>query len=64
MLFTEIRIYEDHVLKDYDSGLTCPSALRLNGPIAPGATIDFVYELGGHPRLIGSIRKCDRAEKR
>ena len=62
MLFTEIRIYKNHVLKDYDSGLTCPRALRLDASIAPGATIDFVYELGDHPRLVGSTRKCAEAK--
>ena len=51
MLFTVIRIYEDHVLKDYDSGLTCPRPLSIEGAIKPGDTIRFHYELGSHPRL-------------
>ncbi|MEQ1905951.1 MAG: hypothetical protein ABL888_17310 [Pirellulaceae bacterium] len=62
MLFTDVCIYQDHVLKDYDSGLTYPQKLRVDGSILPGATIDFYYELGDHPRLNGSVRKLGGAE--
>ena len=55
MLFTKIRVYQDHILKDYDSGLTCPKTLTIKGPIRSGDTIQFHYELGSHPRLTGEI---------
>ncbi|MGC1374700.1 MAG: class I SAM-dependent methyltransferase, partial [Anaerolineales bacterium] len=53
MLFTNIRIYQDHVLKDYDSGLTCPRHFSSDMPIQAGDTIYFHYELGRQPRLKG-----------
>lgn len=61
-LSTEIRIYKDHFLRDRESGLTCPRLLHLDDSIAPGVTIDFVYELGDHPQLTGSIRKRGEQE--
>ena len=51
MLFTNICVYQKHVLKDYDSGLTCPRILSAEGAIKTGDTIQFHYELGRHPRL-------------
>lgn len=59
MLFTVIRIYKNHVLKDYDSGLTCPKMLSINDAIKPGDTIQFHYKLGNHPCLHGEI--CERS---
>lgn len=51
MLFTEIRVYQKHVLKDYDSGLSCPRVLLTDKAIKAGETIQFYYELGPRPRL-------------
>jgi hypothetical protein len=59
MLFTVIRIYKNHVLKDYDSGLTCPRTPSIDGAIKPGDTIQFYYELGSRPRLNGQV--CARS---
>ena len=53
MLFTNIRVYRNHVLKDYDSGLTCPRHFSGDAPIQAGDTIYFHYELGRQPRLKG-----------
>jgi hypothetical protein len=55
MLFTTIRIYGNHILKDYDSGLTCPRPPSVLGAIKPGEAIQFHYELGCRPRLIGEV---------
>ena len=51
MLFTNIRVYQNHILKDYDSGLTCPRVLSIEGAIKAGNTIQFNYELERQPRL-------------
>jgi hypothetical protein len=59
MLFTVIRIYKNHVLKDYDSGLTGPRPLSVVCAIKPGDTIQFHYELGSHPRLTAQV--CARS---
>ena len=55
MLFTNIKVYEGHVLKDYDSGLTCPRVLSIDAAIKPGDTLQFHYELGSRPRLHGEV---------
>jgi hypothetical protein len=55
MLFTRLRVYQDHILKDCDSGLTFPRVLSVEGTIRPGDTIEFHYELGREPRLKGEI---------
>lgn len=55
MLFTVIKTYEDHVLKDYDSGLTCPKSLPVDREIKSGDKIKFHYKLGNYPKLIGTI---------
>jgi hypothetical protein len=56
LLFTTIRVYGDHRLKDYDSGLTCPRQPTIEGGIKPGTAIQFEYELGDHPRLHGKVQ--------
>jgi len=56
MLFTVIRVYKNHILKDYDSGLTCPKSLSFEDAFQPGDTIQFYYELGSRPRLNGEVR--------
>jgi hypothetical protein len=55
LLFTTIRVYRDHVLEDYDSGLTCPRPPAIEGLFRPGDTIQFYYELGDRPRLNGEV---------
>jgi len=55
MLFTKIRIYKNHCLKDYDSGLTCPRILSIEGLLNAGDAIQFHYELGRQPRLKGEV---------
>lgn len=57
MLFTVIDVYKGRVLRDYDSGLTCPRRLGLAGPIEPGDTIRFHYQLGTHPRLVAQLHR-------
>jgi hypothetical protein len=52
MLFTTIRVWQDHVLKDYNSSLTCPRTL---GSVKAGDTIQFHYELGEHPQLVHQV---------
>ena len=56
MLLTVIQVYGDHLLKDYDSGLTIPKPL----PVAarPGDRIQFSYELGATPRLEGTVQSA------
>jgi hypothetical protein len=55
MLFTNIRVYQDHVLKDYDSGLTYPRQFTSGVPAKAGDTIQFHYELGRQPQLKGEV---------
>ena len=52
MLFTTIRVYGNHWLREYDSGLTYPRMLNCDRPIEPGASIGFYYRLGRDPRLL------------
>jgi hypothetical protein len=56
MLLTTVRVYGEHILSDYDSGITCPKELRIDGGITPGDEIEFEYELGREPRLKGKLR--------
>lgn len=55
MLFTNIRIYSTHLIKDYDSGLTCPRIFTCGEEINPGDFIKFHYEVGPQPRLVGKV---------
>lgn len=55
MLFTVVRVYKNHILKDYDSGLTCPRTLSIEGDFQHGVTIQFYYELSRHPQLRGKV---------
>jgi hypothetical protein len=55
MLFTNVRVYRNHVLKDYNSGLTYPRQFSGDKAIKAGDTIHFHYELGRQPRLKGEI---------
>ena len=51
MLFTGIRVYQKHILKDYDSGLTYPRALSTGGAVEEQLRLvipfDFITNLGG-----------------
>ena len=58
MFFTTIRVYKNHRLKEYDSGLTTPRILQSNSPLRGGDTIKFYYRLGSHPVL-----RCDSVEQ-
>ena len=53
MLFTTIRTFGDHMLRDYDSGLTIPVPLESVAIAEPGDTIRFRYLLGAEPHLGG-----------
>ncbi len=55
MLFTEVCVYQKHILKDYDSGLTCPRVLSTDKAIKAGQTIQFYYDLGIQPRLRSQV---------
>ncbi len=54
-LFTRIQVYQDHVLQNYDSGLSYPQALRSPAEFKSKDTIRFSYNLGSHPELIATI---------
>lgn len=49
LLFTTVRVSGDHVLRDYDSGLTSPRVLPV--PLAPGGALEVRYRLGAEPGL-------------
>ena len=55
MLFTVIRTRGNHVLRDYDSGLTCPRVPSIQGAIQPGVAVRFRYALGSHPGLCAEV---------
>ena len=62
LLFTTIRVYGDHVLKDYDSGLTYPRRPTIVGTMRPGDSIQFHYELGSRPGLRGQVTVAQRVD--
>ena len=49
LILTRIRVFEDHFLSDYDSGITIPTVVHEVGSIEPGASIRLSYELGLRP---------------
>lgn len=51
MLLTSVHVYGDHVLRDYDSGITCPRKIDVAGGAGPGDTIEFIYRTGRNPKL-------------
>jgi hypothetical protein len=53
MLFTRICTYGEHILQDYDSGLSLPKKLKLARQLQPSDSIQFHYELGESPCLVG-----------
>lgn len=58
MLFTVITVHGTHVLRDYDSGLSCPRQLAGDDAFGPGDTVRFSYVLGAHPRLVARRSIC------
>ncbi|PYS99402.1 MAG: hypothetical protein DMF63_12360 [Acidobacteria bacterium] len=55
MLLTTVQVYGNHILRDYDSGITCPKKLHAPRSPQPGDKIEFTYQLGNSPRLIARI---------
>jgi len=62
MLFTFVRTHRNHILKDYDSGLTSPKLLSIEDAYKPGDEIQFYYELGSHPKLTGEVCRAARLD--
>ena len=60
MLFTTICVYQKHIIREYDSGLTCPRSLATVGSIHAGDLLQCSYVLGGDPHL--NLRRVDEAE--
>lgn len=52
MLFTDIHVFGDHRLTDYDSGLSLPKRLASLGRFGPGDILKFGYVLGKYPHLV------------
>lgn len=51
MILTTILVYGDLVLRDYDSGITCPKLLRTSWEIEPDDVVEFTYVTGRRPSL-------------
>jgi len=49
MILTKIRVFEDCVLDDYDSGITVPAVVHDVGAIKPGDSLQLSYESGSLP---------------
>jgi len=49
LILTRIRIFEDFVLDDYDSGITVPAVVHEVGTIEPGDSLELSYESGPQP---------------
>jgi hypothetical protein len=49
-LFTEIKIYNNHVLKAYESGLTSPLDFKID-EVTKGDVISFMYNISHVPEL-------------
>ena len=54
MLHTTVEVYGEHVLGEFDSGITIPKRLPVKGPVRSGDALTFKYETGERPRLIVS----------
>jgi len=52
MLFTRIEVFGDHVLKDYESGLTNPLPMNLPPGVKSGDTLHFSYRISDDPRIV------------
>ena len=62
MLFTTIHVYGNHILTEYDCGLTCPRLPSVEGKFRPGSRIQFQYLLGSRPRLRGKVLDRTRSQ--
>ncbi|WP_395373355.1 hypothetical protein [Marinicella sp. W31] len=51
LLFTHIQVFAEHVLGEYDSGLSCPQGLPTTAQVRPGDQLQFSYRLGNDPGL-------------
>jgi len=51
MLFTNIQVFGEHSLADYNSGLSLPKRLASLGRFEPGDIVKFGYMLGKNPHL-------------
>jgi hypothetical protein len=49
LILTRIRIFENFVLDDYDSGITVPAVVHDVGAIEPGDSLELSYESGPQP---------------
>ena len=55
MFFTQVHVYKKHSIQAYQSGLTCPLIACITGKIKPGRQIQFIYQMGDDPGLIGEV---------
>jgi hypothetical protein len=51
MVTTEITVFDDVVIRDYECGLTYPMLINNIGPVESGAKLEFRYVTGEHPGL-------------
>lgn len=59
MLLTTVRVYGEHVVKDYDAGITCPRTIPADIKIRSGDSVEFTYRTGIKPGI--SARHIERA---
>jgi len=52
MLLTTVVVRGENVLRTYDSGLTIPKPIPVEGAVRGGDTLAFHYRLGAHPGLV------------
>jgi len=51
MLLTKVNVYGDHVLSDYDSGITAPVKLPIKKAACSGGNVELRYEISCRPGL-------------
>ena len=51
LILTKIRVFEDNILDDYDSGITVPTVVHDVGTIEPGDRFQLSYESGPQPEV-------------
>jgi len=49
LILTRIRVFEDCLLDDYDSGITSPTVAHDVGTIEPGDRLELSYQFGSQP---------------
>jgi predicted RNA methylase len=57
VICTTVQTFGDHILRDYDSGITCPRILNLAREIRPGDILELSYEINRRPGV--RIRRID-----